>query len=148
MVIHLFTVSFFLFMTSRTPRAVHVPCYNKDNQAVIFIVQERMSMMKVVKGSFGEGKEKTPGEEKELQVIPIEDKVVDFAKAKEELEDETKTDTAFDNFLSSLMPEQLAALDRVTESIADEAFDALDDADELMDELDEEIDKLFDGLDD
>lgn len=57
-------------------------------------------------------------------------------------------DHALDDFLSSLTPEQLAALDRVTESMADEAFDALDDADELMDELDEEIDRLFDGLDD
>lgn len=103
--------------------------------------------MKVVKGNFGEGKGKAPAEGKALEV-PFEHKLVDFAKAKEEMEEETKGDRALDDFLSSLTPEQLAALDRVTESMADEAFDALDDADELMDELDEEIDRLFDGLDD
>lgn len=104
--------------------------------------------MKVVKGNFGEGKGKAPAEEKALEEVSFEHKLVDFAKAKEEMEEKTKGDRALDDFLFSLTPEQLAALDRVTESMADEAFDALDEADELMDELDEEIDRLFDGLDD
>lgn len=103
--------------------------------------------MKVVKGNFGEGKGKVPAEGKAQEEVPFEHKLVDFAKAKEEMEEETKGDHALDDFLSSLTPEQLAALDRVTESMADEDFDALDDADKLMDELDEEIDRLFDGLD-
>lgn len=100
--------------------------------------------MKVVKGNFGEGKGKVPAEGKTQEEVPVEHKLVDFAKAKEGMEEEMKGDRALDDFLSSLTPEQLAALDRVTESMADEAFDALDDADEL----DEEIDRLFDGLDD
>lgn len=108
--------------------------------------------MKVVKGNFGEGKGKAPAEGKAQEEVLFEHKLVDFAKAKEEMEEEmegeTKGDHALDDFISSLTPEQLAALDKVTESMADEAFDALDDADELMDELDEEIDRLFDGLDD
>lgn len=104
--------------------------------------------MKVVKGNFGEGKGKALAEGKAQEEVLFEHKLVDFAKAKEEMEEETKGDHALDDFLSSLTPEQLAALDRVTESMADEAFDALDDVDELMDELDEEIDRLFDGLDD
>ena len=107
-----------------------------------------MSLMKVVKGNFGEGKGNAPAEGKAQEEVPFEHKLVDFAKAKEEMEEETKGGHALDDFLSSLTPEQLAALDRVTESMADEAFDALDNADELMDELDEEIDRLFDGLDD
>lgn len=103
--------------------------------------------MKVYKGNFRVEKE-NPDVETSMEEVPHEHKLVDFAKAKEKMEEERKPDRAIGAFLSSLTPEQLAALDRVTESMADEAFDALDDADELMDELDEEIDRLFDGLDD
>lgn len=100
--------------------------------------------MNIVKGRFGEEREKTTGEEKALREVSMEDKVVDFAKAKEELEYENQTGTAFDDFLSTLTPEQLVALGQVTVSIADKVFDVFADADEFMDGLDEEIDKLMD----
>ena len=45
-----------------------------------------MSLIKVVKGNFGEGKGKAPAEGKAQEEVPFEHKLVDFAKAKEEME--------------------------------------------------------------
>ena len=55
--------------------------------------------MKVVKGNFGEGKGKAPAEGKAQEEVLFEHKLVDFAKAKEEMEEETKGDRALDDFL-------------------------------------------------
>ena len=50
--------------------------------------------MKVVKGNFGEGKGKALADGKAQEEVPFEHKLVDFAKAKEEMEEETKGDHA------------------------------------------------------
>ena len=42
--------------------------------------------MKVVKGNFGEGKGKAPAEGKAQEEVLFEHKLVDFTKAKEEME--------------------------------------------------------------